>query len=262
MKNFLWKETLIPPHRCLQPNFHAHEIGMPDVDAEIAFHPRDNGGGDEDRTPAFPVPFPTEVLGRFPNWFEPVRNRIRCGDLIAGSPGDRDLDEMLFRRQFSVPMHQLLQHGCRIVLRCVDHFGARLMPPSISALGAFRAPYCELSGRVADAKRSHRFRQRARTHQRAIPAPARRIRFRTAYAPAELERVILEWCHSGQKWVTPVQKHADGLLVPVVGTTEGIHNTPHVIEPFTVVPGQRFSGLPRPPEGRFGNDGSHDSVRA
>ena len=155
-KNFLWKETLIPPHWCLHPNFRAHEIGMPDVDAEIAFHPRDNGGGDEDRTPAFSVTFPIEVLGRFPNWFEPVRNRIRCGDLIAGSPGDRDLDEMLVRRQFSVPMHQLLQHGCRIVLRCLDHFGAHLMPPfhpSVRlAFSALRTAHCPAGSPMRNAR--------------------------------------------------------------------------------------------------------------
>ena len=185
-----WKETPIPPNECLQTDRQALEIRMSSVDDDIALHARDDRWDDQDRTSVSGIPFPPEAPGCFRIRLEPFRYRVGRCDLIAGSLWNRYLDEMPVRRQNSVPVHQHFQHCGRIGLGSVDYCSPSLMPPSRDPFGAFGAPHRELPRRVADPIGTHRLREFSRHRQGATPASARRMRFNTASAPAELDRAM------------------------------------------------------------------------
>ena len=120
----------------------------------------------------------------------PFQNYVGRYHLVAGASRDRDLDEMLVWRRGAVSMRQHFQHGRRIGCRGVDYFRPGLMPSAGDAAGALRAPHGVLARGIPDPICAQRFRKRSRCIQRATPASALRMRFRTASAPAELERAI------------------------------------------------------------------------
>ena len=226
------KEALIPPHGGLKPDRHAFEIRMPAVDDDIALHTRDDGRDDQDCASVLHIPLASEATGRFSVWPESVRDDIGGCDLVAGSPEYGDLDEMLVRRQGSVPVSQLFQHGRRVALGSIDHLDPRFMPPAGDALGALRASHRKTVplNRRSDTPASLRARFAVSSKSRAGLGPMNEVqdRFRTRRAgPCHVERRL-----PFQQRMGPVQERVDGIPVPVVGAADRINDTPHFIEPF------------------------------
>ena len=163
---------------------------MPGVDDDVALHACNYRWDEQDCTSILRIPGATEAAGCLTTRVRPVRDHVRRHHFIAGAPRYRDLDEVLVRRRGAVPVREHLQHGRRIGCGGVNHFGAGLMPSAGDASCAFHAPHRKLTRGIADPIRAQRLPKRSRCRQRATPASARRMRLRTASAPAELERAM------------------------------------------------------------------------
>ena len=181
----------VPPDGSFQSDRYSLGVRVPAVDDDVAFHARDDRWDDHDC--AFDAP--RTIGGRSgraaspPGWNQ-------SGSMSAVTTSWLVPLGMVISmkcwvwRQRSVPVHQHFQHGRRVALGGVDHLGAGLVPPAGGALGAFRTPHRKSSRRIADSVRPHRLRQGSWRHQAAMPASARRMRFSTASAPAELDRAM------------------------------------------------------------------------
>ena len=65
-----------------------------------------------------------------------------------------------------------------------------------------------------------------------------------------------------QQRMGSIEERVEYVLVSVVRAADGVDHAAQFIEPFAELPGQRFSGLARPPERCFGDHGSHNTTPA
>ena len=162
------------------------------IEDNVPLHTCYEGRHQQYRTPPLGIPGSRKAARYLTVSTVPTRHAIRRCNLIRSTARYHDLHEVLIVWKNAVPLRQFLKHSGRIILARIDHRSTGTMPPSGNSPGTLRAPHRKLSLRITNPVGSFCLRKPARTGQVEMPASARRIRFRTASAPAVLDLAISE----------------------------------------------------------------------
>ena len=184
------KQPLIPPYGFSLAWFEERKVVVRCVDDDVAFHARHDTGYDEYGTAPFGVPAMSECPGNLTVEQFPACQRPRIRNLALNPGGNGDVDPVLIGRRRPTPLDQFFQHCCRVMLGGVYHPVSGFMPAARDSAGAFGAIHWPGAFRVADPVCCKRLYKPVYMAHTTTPATARRTRFSTAWAPAELDRAI------------------------------------------------------------------------